>query len=212
MYYVFVEEAGPINPEGILRPDERPFDDNIINETLRDRSWRVRASGIKVKEFNQNVSRFDVLDHDNVTDDQRGQRKAHLNEVFGGATLPILDTYIGPKDEGYQYYRNIINLGAWYVLFVGQTSDIEIPIFIGSPELSADLYIQGSLLLFDAVPLPIEYQLRDIFSLVHIPDADFGEDTGGSPEPLPPEPGVGPEPGRSEQPDLDPSTLRNVGR
>ncbi len=212
MYYVFVEEVGPINPDGIMRPDERPFDNNIINETLRDRSWRIRASGIKVEEFQQNMSEFAVLDHDNVTDNQRRQRKTQLNEVFDGKPLPILDIYIGSKDADYQYYRNTINPGAWYFVGVRQPSDTGIPIFIGAPELSADQYIQGSLVLLDTVPLLTEYSLRDIFSLVHIPDADFGEDTGGSTEPLPPEPGVGPEPGRSEQPDLDPSTLRNVGR
>ncbi|MBF0851645.1 hypothetical protein HKD27_12070 [Gluconobacter sp. R75690] len=202
-YFVFIEEIGPINPEGIMRPDERPFGDNILNETLRDRSWRIRASGIKTQDFYENMSEFEVLDHDNVTDDQRRRRKNHLNELFGVTTLPIVDIYLGSEDAFLQYSRDNINPGAWYFVGVGQPSDIGIPVFIGAAELPSDLYIDGSLLLFMDIIPGVESRLRDIFSLVHIPDADFGEDTGGSTEPLPPEPGVGPEPNRSAKADLN---------
>lgn len=201
-YYVFVEEVGPANPEGMMRPDEKPFDENIMVEELSDRSWRIRASGIDAAKFRESAGAFEELDHDNVTDGERRRRKDQLNEVFGEQPLPIFDLYLGPKDADYQYLRGILVPGAWYWVVVRKWSPEEdaLPIFVGAPELPDSPYMPGALGYVDAVPLPFEYRLRDIFSLVHISDAEFGEETGGEGEPLPPDPDVGPELSRWEQP------------
>lgn len=215
-YYVFVEEAGPANPEGLMGPDENPIDKNVFVEELSHRSWRIRASGIDAAKFRQSADTFEELDHDNVTDGERRRRRDQLNEVFGEQPLPIFDLYLGPKDADYQYLRDILVPGAWYWVVVRQWSpgEFALPIFVGAPELPGGLYMPGALELVDAVPLPIEYRLRDIFSLVHISDAEFGEETGGEGEPLPPEPD-GPELGHWEQPArqlyLTPQALKSAG-
>lgn len=216
-YYVFVEEVGPANPEGMMGPDEKPFDKNIMVEELSDRSWRIRASGIDAAKFRESADTFEELDHDNVTDGERRRRKDQLNEVFGEQPLPILDLYLGAKDTDYQYLRDILVPGAWYWVAVRKRSPGEdaLPIFVGAPELPGGPYMPGALEFVDAVPLPIEYRLRDIFSLVHISDAEFGEETGGEGEPLPPEPDAGPELGRWEQPGrrlyLPPQAVKSAG-
>ena len=201
-YYVFVEEAGPVNPEGLMGPDEKPIDEHILVEQLHDRSWRIRASGIEGVKFRQSMDAFEELDHDNVTDGERTLRRNQLNEVFGEQPLPIFDLYIGSKDEDYRYLRDILVSGTWYWMVVKTRSpdDVGLPIFVGAPELPGEPYMPGTLQFVDAVPLPIEYRLRDIFSLVHISDAQFGEETGGEGEPIPPEPDAGPELGLLEQP------------
>lgn len=216
-YYVFVEDAGPANPEGLMGPDEKPIDKNIFVEELSHRSWRIRASGIDAAKFRESTETFEVLDHDNVTNDERKRRKDQLNEVFGEQPLPIFDLYLGSRDADYQYLRDILVPGAWYLVVVRKRSpgEVALPIFVGAPELPRGLYMPGALEFLDAVPLPIEYRLRDIFSMVHISDAEFGEETGGEGEPLPPEPDVGPELGGWEQPArqfyVTPQTLKSEG-
>lgn len=200
-YYVFVEEAGPANPEGLMGPDEKPIDKNVFIENLSDRSWRVRASGIEAAKFRQSADTFEELDHDNVTDGERRRRRDQLNEVFGEQPLPIFDLYMGSKDADYHYLRDILVPGAWYWMVVRTRSpgEFALPIFVGAPELPGGPYMPGTLELVEAAPLSIEYRLRDIFSLIHISDAELEEGTGGEGEPPSPEPDLGPELGKEEQ-------------
>ena len=134
--------------------------------------------------------------------EQRRQRKDQLNDAFGERPLPIFDLYVGEEDEEYQFLKAVLVPGAWYWIVVKKRSvdDTGPPILVGAPELPAGPYAPGTLAFIETVPLSIEYRLRDIFSLVHITDAEFGAETGGEGEPLPPEPDVEPDEGTWEAP------------
>lgn len=195
MFYVFVEESGPVTFEGLTRPDEVPIAENVLMDTLGMRTWRIRASGVDAARFHGSMTDFEELDHDGVTGAQRQRRKAQLNDAFGEEPLPIFDLYVGEKDEDFQFLRAILVPGAWYWIVVKERSpgDVGLPIFVGAPELPVSPYVPGTLEFLETVPLSIEYRLRDIFSLVHVSDAEFGEETGGEGEPLPREPDDGPD-------------------
>lgn len=214
MFYVFVEESGAVNPEGLMGPDEKAIAGDVFNDALSARSWRIRASGIDAEKFHESLPFFEALDHDNVTDGQRSQRRDNLNEAFGEQPLPIFDLYLGRDDTNYQFLRDIVAPGGWYWIVIRKRSegDAGLPIFVGAPELPAGPYLPGTLEFLEIVPLAIEYRLRDIFSLVHISDAEFGEEAGGEGEPAPPEPDVGPELEKwqpSRQIYLRPQTLKS---
>lgn len=192
-FFIFVEESGPVAPEGLTGPDDRPFDADVHFEAVSMRSWRIRASGIDAKKFLVSAAEFEELDHDDVSGDQRLRRRDQLNALYGEQPLPIFDLYFGDKDKNYQFLRAIVVPGAWYWIVVRRRSigDPGLPIFIGAPELAAGAFMPGTLEFLEAVPLLIEYRLRDIFSLIHVPDAAFGEESGGEGEPLTPAPSGG---------------------
>ncbi len=192
-FFVFVEESGPVAPEGLVGPDDRPFDTEVHFEAVSMRSWRIRASGIDAVKFLVSSADFEELDHDDVSGDQRLRRRDQLNVSYSEQPLPIFDLYVGEKDRDYQFLRLIIVPGAWCLIVVRKRSegDAGLPIFIGAPELAVGVFMPGTLEFLEAVPLSIEYRLRDIFSLIHVSDAEFGEETSGEGEPLPMDPSDG---------------------
>lgn len=185
-YFIYIEEAAPVSMNSLIRPDGKPLEkESLSGENL----WRFRASGLETHRFLQVMERFEPLDHDSITDNQRSRRRALLVDAFGNMPLPLLDLYVSRNDENLPFLRAALTPASWYWIAVVQRveDDPRLPIFVGAPELAAGPYLPGSLELIDSVPPYIEYRLRDIFSLAHVPDAGF-EAIGGEPSPTPDKP------------------------
>jgi hypothetical protein len=136
------------------------------------------------------MDQFEPLDHGNVTDDQRKQRRDRLIEVFHeGIPLPVLDLYVDERNGNLPFLRASLTTGSWYWIGVRQRDgeDPLLPIFVDETETGATGYQPDSLAFLEAVPPFIEYRLRDVFSLAHVPDTETGE-TGSETAPPPDEP------------------------
>lgn len=176
-----------IAAEGLLSPDGTELGRDAIRG---ERLWRFRASGIDVGRFLDVMDRFETLDHDTVTADQRAHRRDQLIEHFGGRPLPLFDLYVNDEREELPFLLAALVPGTWYFVVVEQRDDDDarLPIFVGAPGLDPGPYRPGSLQMLDAVPPYIEYRLRDIFSLVHVPDAGLERVGGATPPHSPDDP------------------------
>ena len=185
-YFVFVEDVALVSSESLLRPDGLPISGDTY---LGSRPWRFRASGIRAREFLDVMERIDEVDHDTVTDGQRRFRREQLIEELGPVELPLFDIYVDDSDEDLPFLRSSLVPGAWYWIGVQQRfeGDESLAVFVGAEELAPGPYLPGSLAFLEAVPLYIEYRLRDIFSLVHVPDLGL-EEAGGEVAPPPGDP------------------------
>lgn len=191
-YFIFVEEAHAVNPERLLGPNELPIS---LDESVGNRPWRFRASGIRARDFLDSMHRIDELNHDAVLPDQRRTRRTQLAETFGDVPLPLLDLFVPEEDSELPFLRAMLIPGSWYWVAVVRRSDQDnrLPIFVDMPEgPMVGAMLPGSLRALEAVPPFLEYRLRDIFSLVHLSDAGE-EDLGGEgPPPDKPQDGDAP--------------------
>lgn len=189
-FFIFVEDVARVASEGLLRPDGLPISGDAH---LGSRPWRFRSSGIRVREFLDVMERIDEVDHDTVTDGQRRRRREQLIEGLSPVELPIFDIYVDDNDEDVPFLRSSFVPGAWYWIGVQQRfeGDGALIVFVGAEELAPGPYLPGSLAFLEAVPPYLEYRLRDIFSLVHIPDLGL-EEAGGEIAPPPGDPRGGP--------------------
>jgi hypothetical protein len=184
-YFIFVEEAALVAAEDLLAPDGLAIASDVI---LGERLWRFRASGVASGQFLDVMGGFEPLDHDTVTDDQRVQRRNQLVEAFGRRPLPLFDLYVMNGHDELPFLQAMLVPGTWYFITVDRRADADerLAIFVGAPDLDPGPYAPGSLDLLEAVPPFIEYRLRDVFSLVHVPDAGM-ERTGGATPPHSPD-------------------------
>jgi hypothetical protein len=123
-----------------------------------------------------------------VTLEQRRRRGDQLRARLEGVGLPVLDILIHRRHE--DLWRLRLASSSWWVVGVsgGPLSEADMKVFITDPDGISTQADQARLLLLTPVPDPSRGRLRDIFSLVHVPDADFGttERNEGSPAPIPP--------------------------
>lgn len=185
LYFAFVEEVETI-------PAGQGFfiaDDTLVRASTAQMETRhTRFSAILLNDFFGLTEWITPLEPRNVTAAARARRRQQLSDGLSDISLPILDMLVG---EDAQMRLGIAPaLGDWCVL--GMSSefvDDGISLYMTNPEEGESPAPQpAGLSLLVQAPDPWQIALRDIFSLVHVPDADFGETEGedGTPAPRPP--------------------------
>lgn len=185
LYFAFVEEVEKI-------PAGRGFyiaDGTLVRaSTAQMETGHTRFSAILLNDFFGLMERITPLDPRNVTAAARARRRQQLSDGLSDVYLPILDMLVG---EEAQVRLDIApEVGDWCVVGMSaETVDDGISLYMTNPEEGESPPPQpAGLSLLVRASEPWQIVLRDIFSLVHIPDADFGETEGedGTPAPSPP--------------------------
>lgn len=182
LYFAFVEDVETI-PAG-----QRQYvaSGDLAGEPLAGVDLEhVRFSAILVDQFLALAPQVDPVDPDNAGFEQRSRRKEQLQRVLEGVALPVFDLFIHPDAKAALGIEPAF--GDWYLLGYASASDEEgFSIYVTDPEDGErPTTTRADLGLLAQAPEFLQNRLRDIFSLVHIPDADFGEIERGDGTPVP---------------------------
>lgn len=185
LYFAFVEEVETIPPgQRIYGATGLPIETPTSAVELE----HIRFSAILVDRFLPLTVQIDPVDPDNVQPEQRVRRKEQLQEAMHGIALPILDLFLPPNAKDALGIAPAF--GDWCLL--GNTAspdDEDLSIYVTDPEDGErPTTLRTGLRVLAQAPEFWQNRLRDIFSLVHIPDADFDENErdDGAPLPSPP--------------------------
>ncbi|HEU0135264.1 MAG TPA: hypothetical protein VFR28_10610 [Allosphingosinicella sp.] len=90
VYFLFVEEAEAMAPTEILDgPDASDL--ALDHPVLQDAPFRFRTSGIAAADFAGWMDKFDDLNPDTASPEQRRARLATLRAFFEEVRLPVVD-------------------------------------------------------------------------------------------------------------------------
>lgn len=177
-YFAFVEDVSLISAG---RSAYGPNGSHLLGPWSSGSMRHVRFSAILCEDFFDSASHIDELGSDAVPLELRRRRGEQLREHLSDTPLPIFDLLSSRADWRFQP-----PLGTWWLvgLAPGEASQ-ELVLFVtddrGGERLDPT---RATLLGISVVPAAWGRRLRDVFSLAHIPDADFGLDPG---EPRSPE-------------------------
>ncbi|MEG3087427.1 hypothetical protein [Sphingomonas sp. PB4P5] len=160
---------------------------------------RARFSGIRASLFDEMKEIVGLASDGLLSDGARQQRRAALRDAFKRFPIPIVDLFWAGDDPVARNRRErTMRLHHWFQLEVtpGEAEGAREPIFMGEPDAGRPAepgFESGQLFGLRALSPQEEEPLRDIFSLAHVPDADFDEGPEGSSGAPPPDDSDGPE-------------------
>lgn len=197
-YFAFLEEVSELPPDfGIDGPDGGPLAKRPA--ILFEQFFRARFSGIRAADLAQLQEDVAQLDGTDITDAQRRERRNQLNRAFERTPVPVIDLFWPgwDKDIRYRWQGRLRwpSPGVWFERRArrGGAADSLRPVFVGEPEADRppDGFESGELVGMRRANRDVTRILRNIFSLNHIPDADFDEDPEGPAGPGSPPPDDG---------------------
>lgn len=190
-YLAYLEEMATMSPglavegpgNGELRPRPVIFEQKFV---------RARFSGIRATLFEEMMEVVGLFRGEEISAGQRRQRRAALREAFQRYPIPVIDLFWSAGDPAARERRRTMRLHHWFELHVssGEAERAIEPVFMGEPDAERPAeaeFESGRLIGLRALSPREEEPLRDIFSLIHVPDADFGEDPEGSSGTPPPD-------------------------
>lgn len=199
LYFAFVEEVETIPPgQRIYGATGLPIETPLSAVELE----HVRFSAILLERFLPLTVQIDPVDPDNVQPEQRVRRKEQLQEALHGIALPILDLYLSPDA------KDVLGIapafGDWCLLgYTASPDDEDLSIYVTDPEDGErPTTLRTGLRMLAQAPEFWQNRLRDIFSLVHIPDADFDENERDDGAPLP-NPPIFPSSGQADEVEVE---------
>ncbi|MCV0387765.1 MAG: hypothetical protein K5821_15375 [Nitrobacter sp.] len=165
---------------------------------LTSKFVRARFSGIRSSFFDEIKDNVGLAPDGIRSADQRQQRRTALQEAFERFPVPIIDLFWSGYDpEARRRRERTLRLHHWYQLDLlpGDVLNAHEPVFIGEPDVGRPAepdFAFGQLLGLRSLSPSQEEPLRDIFSLAHIPDADFDDGPEGPAGTPPPDDDDGP--------------------
>ncbi|UYY57163.1 hypothetical protein [Sphingomonas sp. S2-65] len=197
-YLAYLEEMATMYPDtaveapglGALRP--RPF-------ILGGKFVRARFSGIRASLFDEMKDAVGLARDGVLSAYQRQQRRTALQEAFQRFPIPVIDLFWSGDDAAARSRRErTMRLHHWFQLELlpGAAEGAREPVFMGEPDAGRPAepeFEAGQLLGLRALSAREEEPLRDIFSLAHVPDADFDEGPEGPTGAPPPDDDDGPD-------------------
>lgn len=178
-YFAFVEDVSELEGDVIDGPDGRPLDD-VVRPLA---PVRIRLSGITVEAFDRLFGDFEPIEAIDPTDEQRAQRRRAWRELREAPRLPVIDLLLGRHSPLYRSLDRQLVAGSWWLLLMGSPRSRRRPVvYLGAPELPEPVE-RRSLRSIRHVADADRVRLTDIFSLVHVGDADFGPPGEGGTEP-----------------------------
>lgn len=197
-YFAYLEEpAHRLRGGDIEGPDGAPLRERP--QILSRDCFRARFSGIRAADFARMLELVERLPSGDLADAQRERRRAQLGRAFEQFPVPVIDLiWAAPDAAGRQRWRGRPlrhSPGRWFELRAarGEAASASRPVLIGEPEdgRPIDDFAAGQLVSIRLASPALTEALRDIFSLAHIGDADFGEEPE-EPGAAPPDDGGGP--------------------
>lgn len=192
-YFAYIEEIEAISPRHTyVGPADDPMELSLFRQ-FEPRPWpiNIRFSGIEAETFSALMDQFEPLDPNDATLEQRRQRRHDIVRLLSHVDLPIFQAIIPANDSIWLRLREYWREGHWCRLNMLPRQQAEGPryLFMAVPEHGEQT---SQPLQLTSIASIDEYHLRrleDIFSLVHLPDADFrGEATPGANHPPTPPP------------------------
>lgn len=169
-YFAFVEDVSLISTG---RSAYGPNGSHLLGPRSSGSLRHVRFSAILCEDFFDSSRHIDELGSDAVPLNLRLRRREQLREHLGNTPLPILDLLSSRANWRFQP-----PLGTWWLVGLASGEDSqELSLFVTDdrggerPETT-----RATLRGISFVPAAWERRLRDVFSLAHIPDAEFGLD------------------------------------
>ena len=197
-YLAYLEEMATMYPDwpleapgsGALRPRPAIIENKFV---------RARFSGIRAALFDEMKEVVGLFRGEVMSTAQRRQRRVALRNAFERYPIPVIDLFWSCNNPAAQRRREgTMRLHHWFQLDLspGEAERALEPVFIGEPAAGRPVeaeFESGQLIEIRALPPQEEEPLRDIFSLLHVPDADFDEDPGAPSTMPPPDDDNGPE-------------------
>jgi hypothetical protein len=161
VYFAFVERSEPIQR---VRARGRPGGD-------------VQFTAVGVQPFFALSRQITPLDHEDVSSEQRQNRAGELRRFLGNVPIVSLEFgQFGRLPPGLQ-----IQEGEWWIVGYQPGAQAQATVEIRFPGIDADVQDGGGMTLLTPITARWRRPLRDIFSLVHVPDANFEERPEGVP-------------------------------
>lgn len=180
LYFAFVEDTGQIRGRrSAFGPNGRV----LMSTEEVGPLLQIRFSAILCEHLFEGEDRIDSAGSTPPADSWRQNRLEQLREQFGRTPIPVIDL-VAPLR-----WRLRADVGTWWVMGVGSTQrawESASLFFSGEQEAELEQEQPASLEILTPVPPYWGVRLRDIFSLEHIPDADFGDGLVNPDQPRPP--------------------------
>lgn len=146
---------------------------------------RARFSGIRASAFEKMRDMVGLVGEGRLSAGARLQRRGALQDAFRRFPIPVIDLFWSGDDAAARdRRRRTMRLHHWYQLDLspGEAETAPEPVFMGEPDAGRSAepdFASGRLHGLRALPPREEAPLRDIFSLAHVPDADFDQGPAG---------------------------------
>lgn len=197
-YLAYLEEMATMYPDTAV---EAPGLGALVPRPaiLGRKFVRARFSGIRASLFDEMKEVVGLAGDGLLSGGARQQRRSALRDGFRRFPIPIIDLFWAGDDPVARSRRErTMRLHHWFQLAVtpGEAEGAREPIFMGEPEAGRPAepnFESGRLIGLRALSPREEEPLRDIFSLAHVPDADFDEGPEGPSGAPPPDDSDGPE-------------------
>ncbi len=179
-FLAYSEESDSIETANGL---EAPNGDRLVRlPSLPAR--RFRLSGISLRNFRLLLDAITPVSTE-PTQAERIQRRSELSASLSDMPIPNFDLYVPANHPLSEFANAILVRGHWCALIVYRVEP-EAPtplVVVGDAQLSTPEYF--SLGFIGRLTLAAETRLRDIFSLAHLADAEFGRRDGGTTTSIP---------------------------
>jgi hypothetical protein len=153
-------------------------------QLVSKRVLEVRLCGFNANRFLATMGEFEDLSEGVPSSTQRENRRIMLNQLYESDATPGLHLYIADSER-------IFEADVRYSLFApGQWLEIEMSplpaskpapiVFLDQPLTAGSGNVPLALTAINLIPIEVVRKLRDIFSLAHVPDADFTERENGA--------------------------------
>lgn len=184
IFFAFVEDCDLVTPGHAVYG----IDGQILDCSIGDvHHYHLRFSAIRATDFFPISSSIRPVDPDTITAEGRRERREALVQNLEGVSLPVIDVFISVDSVAMPAPPPVF--GNWWVLGVilESTIDRDYEVHFNNPDDDVPTR-RYPLMMMAPAPDFWNSRLRDVFSLVHIPDADFGTNQRdeGAPAALPP--------------------------
>lgn len=170
-YFVYIEEA-----HVLTQPDGARLD-GPLGESVRrpdETHTRIRTAGVRALPFVDLMHVVTPLGAE-ISRVERERRGAELRELLRELPVVLIDLLLS-RYWADQPWAQLLAPGTWHVLGVsyGSHRPDSVQVLVGDPDGARDTESRPASAEFMLPPIPeLELRLRDIFSLKHVPDADF---------------------------------------
>jgi hypothetical protein len=186
LYFAYLEDVEAIAPgAGIVNTNQHTLARAPVTAGLR----LLRFSAVPSIDFMRVSDGVSSLPPGDPSADERDQRRIELLIALREMDMPLLEVLLAPHHAARRFFDS--NVAPWWFLVFHATGPDALSGIIPQAHFYSDAadqpVIVGELPVLAPAPERWNARLLDIFSLAHVPDADFGS-RGNENEPSPLEP------------------------
>ena len=174
--FALVEDTARFPPtRRLYGPDGQPISLRWPSDARR--VLEVRLCGFNADRFLATMDAFEDLSEGTPSPFQRDRRRAMLIQQYENDATPSLHLYLADWEGVYDVRNSLFAPGQWLEIEMNPAAAGQpiANVFLDQPLAPGGENEPMSLTSISLIPLELEVRLRDIFSLAHVPDADFTE-------------------------------------